>query len=59
MSYLSRPDWPPRPTPCDIVQEELRDIFAILELLSLRLRRLEERDRNEVVIDHHPEDPPP
>jgi hypothetical protein len=34
---------PPRRTPCDLVLEELSDIFAILEKLSLRLRALETR----------------
>lgn len=44
MSYLDpRPDWSPRPTPCEVVTQELADVFAILETLSLRLARLEEQ----------------
>lgn len=52
MSYWDpRPDWSPRPTPCEVVTQELADVFAILELLSLRLARLEEQAGNAVVLE--------
>lgn len=42
MSYIRRiPPPEPERDPLSIVLEELRDIFEIMEILSLRLARLE------------------
>lgn len=41
MSYIRRIEPEPPRSPMDVILEELRDIHEIMQILSLRLRRLE------------------